>query len=227
MGRSFYYGTDAELYTGSQSFSTKITATPTAFGLVAADATSYAALNAIYETAYLEAVDPETRTKGKIAAKAQARVNLMAAAADLAKKIDGTSTVTDEQKIDLGLSVRATPTPIPAPDEAPNVDILERIGTTVKIKMHDGSGTRRGRPVGVQGASVFSHVGATPPATLGDWKFEGNTTRTKIDIQFNPTLPAGTIVWITCFWYSPRGLSGPGCTPVSAILAGGGMVMAA
>lgn len=227
MARSFYLGTDAELYTGSQNFSTKISASPTTYGLVAAQATAYAALNSAYAAAYLEAIDPETRTKGKVATKNQAKVNLKAMAADLAKIIDGTSTVTDEQKIDLGLNVRAQPAPIPAPSEAPNLDLVERYGTTVGIRLHDGTGSRRGKPAGVQGASVFSYVGATPPADVGDWKFEGNTTRTRFVVQFDAALPPGTVTWLTAFWYNPRALSGPGCTPVSAILAGGGMQQAA
>lgn len=230
MGRSFYLGTDAELYTGSQNFSTKITATPTAFGLVAAQATAYASLNSAWGTSYLLAVDPETRTKGAIAAKNQARANLRKMASDLAKIIDGTATVTDAQRLDLGLNVRATPAPIPAPSQAPNLDVVSRTGTTVQIKLHDGAGTRRRKPAGVQGAAVFSHVGsggATPPADLSNWKFEGNTTRTKIDVQFDAALAPGTVVWLCAFWFNPRAQAGPGCTPVSAILAGGGMQMAA
>src|SRR4051812_9480704 len=65
MSRSFYatnkYG---QLYTGSNAFSTQISATPTAFGLVSAQASSYAALNEIFAEAYLAAENPETRTKG-------------------------------------------------------------------------------------------------------------------------------------------------------------------
>jgi hypothetical protein len=227
MARSFYLGTDAELYAGSQAFSTKISASPTSFGLVAAQATSYASLNAAWGTAYLLAVDPETRTKGAIAAKNQARANLRKMASDLAKIIDGTATVTDAQRLDLGLNVRATPAPIPAPSQAPNLDVAGRSGTTVTIKLHDGSASRRRKPAGVQGAAVFSHVGATPPADLANWKFEGNTTRTKVDVQFDAALAPGTLVWLCAFWFNPRAQSGPGCTPVSAILAGGGMQMAA
>jgi hypothetical protein len=85
MARSFYLGTDGELYTGSENFSTKISAAPTDYGLVAAQATAYAALNTAYAAAYLAAVDPETRTKGNVAAKNQAKVNLKAMASDLAK----------------------------------------------------------------------------------------------------------------------------------------------
>jgi hypothetical protein len=118
MGRSFYYGKDAELYTGSQSFSTKITATPVAYGLTAPQATSYAATALTYKTEYLAAIDPETRTASKIIAKDDARAALVDATAQLAKIIEATPTVTNEQKNDLGLSVRATPTPMAPPGTA-------------------------------------------------------------------------------------------------------------
>lgn len=72
MASSFFTGTYAELYTGSQSFSTQISATPTAFGLTAPQATAYATLNTTYATAYLAAQDPATRTKGQVAAKRDA-----------------------------------------------------------------------------------------------------------------------------------------------------------
>src|SRR5687768_17160992 len=104
MARSFFTGTDAELYTGSESFSTKISATPTAYGLTAPQAASYATLNTAYASAFMAAQDPETRTKGQVAAKNTARDNLRIAASDLAKIIDGTPSVTDQQKIDLGLN---------------------------------------------------------------------------------------------------------------------------
>ena len=103
MGRSFYYDKDANLVTSSNNFSTKITATPTAYGLVAAQASAYAALNTAWANAYREAAEPATRTSAKIAAKNDARTNLRANAAMLAAIIEATPTVTDEQKLDLGL----------------------------------------------------------------------------------------------------------------------------
>jgi hypothetical protein len=116
MSSSFFAGKDyARLYTGSIAFSTQISATPTVFGLTSAMATSYASLNDVYAAAYLAADDPATRTKGKIIARSDSATALRKAASDLAKIISGTPTVTNEQKADLGLSVRATPTPVPDP----------------------------------------------------------------------------------------------------------------
>ena len=63
----------------------------------------------------MAAVTPDSHTKVKIAAKNDARASLMALAASLTKIIDGTPTVSEEQKIALGLSVRSAPTPLAAP----------------------------------------------------------------------------------------------------------------
>src|SRR5204862_8282096 len=65
--------------------------------------------------AYMAANDPTTRTKGAVAAKDDAAAALKLQAATIAKLIDGTPTVTNQQKLDLGLSVRKVPAPMPAP----------------------------------------------------------------------------------------------------------------
>src|SRR2546429_6204423 len=76
MGKSFFWGKDSELYISSNVFATQILATPTAFGLTAAQATAYGNLNTTWRTKYEIANTPETRTKGAIAAKDAAREQL-------------------------------------------------------------------------------------------------------------------------------------------------------
>jgi hypothetical protein len=222
MGRNFFNGTDAELFNGSNSFSTKITATPTAFGLVAAQATAYAALNTAYSTAYLAAIDPATRTKAKVSAKNQAKANLKASASNLAKIIDGTPTVTNEQKLDLGLNVRAMPQPIPPPSVSPGVDIVSVVGRTVKVHIHDSaSSTKRGKPPGVLGANVYSFVGATYPTAPTEWKFEGSTTKNTFDILFPSTVANGAQVWICAMWFNKTTQPGPVSAPITTNVQGG------
>lgn len=112
MGRSFFGGNDAQLNAGTIAFATQISATPTVFGLTSAQATSYQTLSTAYTTSYLAALNPLTRTKAKVQAKNDARTALKLLASELAKLIEGTATVTPEQKVALGLSVRGTPTPV-------------------------------------------------------------------------------------------------------------------
>lgn len=229
MRLTFLPATDAALLQWSLNFSTRITATPTAYGLVAAQATAYAAAQTAFNTAYTAAIEPSTRTAGTIAAKNTARANLKAISSSLGKIVDATQSVTNQQRRDLGLNVRSAPSPIPPPSSAPGLDVLSVSGVTATIRLHDStSGSKRGKPPGTIGASVFSFVGAAAPGDISAWKFEGSTGRVaKIDITFDSSLAAGTKVWFCAFWFNGRKQSGPACAPVSTNLPGGSVSMAA
>ena len=217
---SFLPTKDTTLLAWSLNFSTRITATPTAYGLVAADATAYSALHTAFGTA-LAACDPDERNKITTAAKNSARLALKTSARLLAKRVDGTATVTDAQKLELGLNVRAQPSPIPAPDSAPVIEIVSMMSRTVKIKLKSADSADRGKPAGVHGAAIFTYVGTTPPTTEGAWHFEGNTNRTVIDVEFADSVPSGATIWFTAMWFNPRSQSGPGSLPISACIPGG------
>ena len=223
----FLPNTDARLLAWSLNFSTLITATPTAYGLTTAQANTYRGLHNAYATA-LAACDPSMRTKMAVATKNTARNNLKANARLLANLVNGTASVTNAQKLQLGLTVKAKPTPIPPPSAAPALDVMSVAGWTVKVKLHDtASGKKRGKPPGVSGASVFSFVGPAAPTNISAWTFQGSTGRTSIDVEFANTLAAGTTVWLTAFWFNGRKQSGPACSPVSTNLPGGSVSMAA
>lgn len=113
MSKSFYYGTtDLELKSKSNTFAALILANPTSYGLVAGQATAYGTLN----TAFSNALDlweaSATRTPVALQNKNTAREALVANAKMLAAIIQATPTVTNGQREALGLTVRATPTPV-------------------------------------------------------------------------------------------------------------------
>ena len=220
---------DAELVAWSTNFDTRITATPTAFGLTAPLATAYATLHDAYVAAYTAASNDGTRSKSLVATKDAAKLALLANARDLYQIVQGTPSVTDAQRQDLGVTVRKTePTPVPAPALAPGLLVKSVSGWTARIRLVDAGDTAsRGKPAGVNGASVFSHVGATPPADISNWKFEGNTGRTTLDVLFPSATAPGAAVWLTAFWFNSRKQSGPACAPVSTNLPGGSVSMAA
>ncbi len=94
MSTNFLPQREAELVTWSGNFDTKITATPTAFGLTAGQATTYAGLNAAFVSAYQTANDPLTRSPANIVAKNMAMAALVASARQLAgiiQKYPGTT----------------------------------------------------------------------------------------------------------------------------------------
>jgi hypothetical protein len=224
---SFLPDKDTALLAWSLNFQTLIVASPVLYGLTAALATTYSGYHTAFASA-LGACDPSVRSKSAVVAKNAARTSLKNNAKLMANLVNGTASVTNAQKVTLGIPPRALPSPVPAPSSAPNLDVVSVNGWTVRIKLHDStSGSKRGKPAGVIGASVFSFVGIAPASDVSLYKFEGNTGKTTIDVVFPNTLAAGTQVWITAFWFNGRKQSGPACTPVGAFMQFGGISMAA
>lgn len=222
MPKNFLPSKDADLLVWANNFSAKITATPVAYGLLAGQATAFAAILSSYSSALATSSNPVTRTRGTVAAKDAARTPMTASARNLARIINAFPTITNQQRIDLGLNPRTGQfTPINPPTETPVLEVVAAIGRLLKVKLHSINSDRRAKPDGVSGASIFSFVGAAAPADIALWRFEGSTTRTVVDVEFAPTVAAGSQVWLTAFWYSPRAQSGPACTPISAYIAGG------
>lgn len=198
---------DAELLTWSGTFSSLISATPTAFGLVAAQATAYAA-----------AVAPETRGGSTVYAKDQAKVNLVKSTRSLVKQIQGTPTVTNQQRYDLGINVPKVRQQIPPPAMAPQIVVKGVDGNKVRLWLRNPADGRRRKPAGVQGLFLYSYVGTTPPADPTAWKAEGGTTQTDILVEFPLDAEPFSKVWITAQYYNPRSQTGPATTPVSTNL---------
>ncbi len=69
---------EADLLTWSSAFKTKITATPTAYGLTAAQATAYGTLHDAFAAAYATANDQLTRSPASVATKNLAKWALVA-----------------------------------------------------------------------------------------------------------------------------------------------------
>ena len=222
---------EADLVTWSDNFNTLITATPTAYGLTAGQATAYTALHSAFVTAWEIANRPSLRTTPAIETKNTAKYNLISGPGgihELAMIVQDFPGTTNTERADLGLTVRdADPSPIPPPTMSPGLDIVAVNGRTVKIRLHDAaSPSSRAKPAGVKGASVYSYVGATPPESIDAWKYEGSTTKNVIDIDFPTTVAAGSKVWLAAYWTNPRLQSGPPCDPV-ATTVGGGLAAAA
>lgn len=217
---------DTGLLAWSLNFSTRITAAPVPLGLTAAQATAYGTLHTNFSNA-MAAIDPGERSKSLVSAKNAARSALKTSARQLASIIQGQPAVTDAQKIDLGLTVRNAPTPIPPPANAPGITILSTAGNTVKLRLIDAvDSANRGKPAGVDGASVFSFVGAAAPTEEAEWNFEGVTSKTRIDIVFPETITPGARVWFTAFWFNARKQNGPAATPVGTNIPGGAAMAA-
>jgi hypothetical protein len=221
MARNFYYGKDADIVAGSANFASLIATGFASYGLTTGQATAFGTLNTALQSAYTASVNPSTRTPVTVEAKNVALHNMRVSAINLAKIVYSTSTVNDSQLVALGLLPRPARTPVPPPADAPVIDIVSVSGNTVKLRLHEaGDSTRRGKPAGVDGASVFSFIGAAPPDTEAEWTFEGVASKTMLDIVFPAGTAAGAKVWFTAFWFNSRKQNGPAASPVGTNIPG-------
>jgi len=224
MPSSYLPSREGDLLAWTSNFSTQIgaLADPTVIGITATDVTDYATLQADFATKYAAAVDPSTRGGATVLAKNEAKEAIVADSRRLAMAITNHPGTTDQQRYDLGLTVRDTqPTPVPVPSESPVIDITSVQGHRINLRLHNGESTSRAKPTGVVGATLFSYVGDAPPSDLSAWKFEGNVTRTILKLDMPSSVEPGSKVWITAFWFNTKSESGPATSPVSTYLGGG------
>lgn len=225
--RDFIPHREAELVTFTANMAARLSAQPADYGITPALADEYSTAHDNWALQYERAQAPETRSPVAIAAKNTAKKIIIEQTRKIAKIVRATPGMDDQRLIELGLRPHKTePTRIVRPHSAPEIDIQERRGNHVLARLHSEEGPRH-KPQGVAAAFVYTHVGPTAPVRIQDWTFAGSYTRSLVDLAFDPTLPAGTTVWITACWVNPRGETGPGATAVSTVLAGGYVATAA
>ncbi len=222
---------DADLLAWSKNFDTRITATPTSFGLDAAQATAYHALHAVYAAAYALAKNPNTNSKANVNAKNIARENLMygsGGARELVNIVQAHPGTTDEMRSQLGLpQPDRHRSPIAAPTTAPDISIISTIGRTINVRLYDQDSTEnRGKPVGLQGATILYNVGDSPPADSALWYFALNTSKTVFDVEIPAVIEAGSKIWLAAFWFNARKEASPLSSPEYARV-GDGLAIAA
>lgn len=211
---------DADLDAWAVNFSTRITATPTAFGLTAGQATTFGALRAAFTAALLAATDPSTRTSVTVAAKDTARANVVTNARLLAALVQAFPSITPSQLSDLGLTVRnTTPTPVPAPTTQPVLSVIGNAGQTITFNYHDSTTPlARAKPYGVIGVQLQYKLGVTPPTGWGDGVFVGTFGRAPYRVTMPPA-SVGSVVHFVARYVTRRGLTGPISPTVTTVVA--------
>jgi hypothetical protein len=222
---------DTLLIAWGSNFDTKVTAAPTTYNLVAAQALAFHTAYTPFVTAYnavATAREAGSRSKSLTATKDSAKASLLLIGRELYGIVQDSNSVSAADKEDVGVLVRKTsPTPVPPPAEAPGIAIVSTVGNTVKLRLYDVSHpTRRARPRNADGVSVFSFVGATAPSDESGWKFEGVAGTNIVDVVFPSGTAAGAKVWFTAFWFNNRKQSGPATPPVGTNIPGGAAMAA-
>jgi len=218
--RDFMPTRDLDLEAWAGNFSNRITATPTAYGLTAADATLLASFVADYGARLASAINPATRTVVTISAKDISRSALKARIRTLARFINAHPQTTNPQREELGLCLRGRIVgPTPAPATRPNVSVSVLGGLQSGILLSDElAPARRARPPGVRGAYLWGKIDGPAPAGTRECQFLGTASRTRHVITHPPTAIHKT-VWIVAQWVNDRGETGPISLPASASVA--------
>lgn len=228
MPRTYLPSRESELLTWAQNFDLNIQAHMAACGLTLEQVTAFTTAYEAFAASYATANHASTRTKSTIETKDGYKAQLITLIREYVRICQASPLMTNTIRADLQITIPDTEyTPVPPPEQSPTLDIVTVTGRALKLRLRDSVTGERKKPAGVQGATLVSYVGETIPASIRDWTFEANTTKTDAELEFGDSIPMGTKVWVAAFWYSRKGESGPACAPVSTHLGFGAMSEAA
>jgi hypothetical protein len=221
---------DAQLVAWAENADAKLTASPTTWGYTVPLAATFHTLTEAYTDSYAALVaarEDGTRSASMTATKDSHKLALLNVARPLYNAVQWSKTISDADKILLGVKVRSLPSPIGAPAVSPGMDLVTVVARSVRVHIHDSSSSsKRGKPAGVIGAKVYSFVGADYPTDPSLWSYEGDCTKPTFEVVFPDTVAGGAKVWICAAWYSRTALTGPISTPLMTQIQGG-LTMAA
>lgn len=202
---------DADLQTFAQNFSTLITASPASYGLVAGDATAIASAYTSWNTAYLAAVNPSTRTPVTVAAKDVAKTSLLATIRPYAQTISLNAGVSSGNKIALGVNPRtSTPTPIATPTTNPVLDVTQALPLQHVLRYRDSTASPsvKSKPYGVIQCQIFAQASATPITDPAAIAFKQAVTKAPALLTFD-SADVGKKIYYAARWVTRSGKVGP------------------
>jgi hypothetical protein len=205
---------DADFSAWLLNFSTLLTATPAAFGLVAGDAVIVAAQNTAFQAAYLLATDPGTRTSPTVAAKDAARVTAEGVVRPYAVGISRNAAVTPENKTAIGVNLPNTaPVPVPPPLTFPQLGFRSAEPLTHVLQYQDsGLGTGKRKPFGAIACELWRSVGTVAATDPAQARFYGLFTKSPLRSSFEAP-EVGKVCTYFARWTTrsgPAGAAQPG-----------------
>jgi len=224
MASSYIPASDQGFDAFATNFAALLTADPTAYGEDAGVAATVQAAVDAWAAAFALATNPASRTTPVIADKDAARVSAVATIRPVAMRINANSAVTNQQREDLGLTVRKQfPTPVPAPTSVPTLALLQSIPNQQKLSIRDeNTPTTKAKPFGVVGVEVFRAIGASPAAGPEEASFLARSTVSPVYLG-NSGAEAGLTATYFARWTTrsgPNGVAqvGPWSAPLVTIL---------
>jgi len=152
-------------------------------------------------------------------AKDDSRDENETAVRSLVGRLQSTTTITDAQRLAMGINVRAgTRTPVGAPTTkpVPQVDTSQRLQQTISF-VDELTPASRAKPPGAQGCEIWQKIGDPAPAGPNDLKYLATDTRSPYLAEFDAA-DGGKTAYYMLRWVSSRGETGPWSQTVSATI---------
>ncbi|HTX21495.1 MAG TPA: hypothetical protein VMD27_06540 [Candidatus Aquilonibacter sp.] len=172
-----------------------------------------------WKTAYPAHKTAEAAAGAAVTVKNQARDAAESVLRPLIQQFQASTTVTDDQRKNMKITVRATTrTRSSAPTTMPvaSVDTSQRLRHIINYK--DSSGNRA-KPAGVAYCEIWAKVGAPAPTDISQMTYLGNASKTPQLEEFTAA-QAGQVATYWLRWVSTRGDKGPWSEPISATIPG-------
>ena len=191
------------------NFSTELTATPIAYGLVAGDAVIVAAQYTAWNAAYLAGTNPATRTSATVAAMNGARVTATATVRPYAQNISKNMAVSDLLKIQIGVNLpNNAPVPVPPITDVPSLIVGASQPGQTSFQYRQGSApTSKAKPFGAIACELWRSVGVAFATSPDQCTLIESLTKTPQIVSNSPANPGDKMTFF-CRWTTRSGPQG-------------------
>jgi hypothetical protein len=219
MSTRFLPVREAELVRWLANFSAPISASPATYNLSAGDAAQIAAAVGDFQTAFLIADAPATRTRTAVLEKNTQKKNVTAIVRRFAGIIRADVTIASADKLALGLVLRDTrPARVNPPETAPVLGV-SRISTGMHaLHAADENVSGRGKPLRAAGVLVYRTVGDGSARYPEQATYLGMFTRTRFESPFTAA-DRGKFATYFARWVNAKGEPGPWSNALSVAIA--------
>ncbi len=208
MQTPYLPGPDADFDAWITNFAALIYANPATYGLVITDATTISSAQGSWNTAYLLATTPATRTTPAIAAKDAARLQATAVIRPYATSISRNPAVSNDDKTAVGVNLPNTArTPVPPPLTVPGLSLVSAIHFLQTVAYRDTSTpTTKAKPQGAVGLDLWRTIAPAPATDPSTAQPFGIITKSPAAVGFS----AGDVGKVCTYWGRWTTRSGPG-----------------
>lgn len=218
-GTNYIPTRDADYNTWLNAFSSYLDGNYSALGITAPQAANMASLVTIWNAAFIAATAGSTRGPMTVQAKDTARANATLIARQIAVTVNQNPSVTEEQKVALGITVRkTTKTPIPPPTTSPILTFIAATPLQHTLRFADQlTPASRAMPFGSIALQLSVWISATPPVVGTPPTQSLTITKNPCAVDF-PDGAQGKTAYYTGNWRTRKGDLGPDSSELSNVI---------